>query len=143
MKLLNSENAAGHYKNARLYLIIVILFSAFNVALLLNHHPRFFIISTVLPYMAVFFSMVMAGSFTEVLGLVVAAAYLIGLTACWLLSKERPKWLVAGCGLYLLDLIPVVIIYLGTGEAMFLLCGIVHLLIGALLVMGAVAGLRE
>lgn len=126
--------AAARYKNARIYLLLVAFFSAFNVLFLFQGVDRFYIISAVIPFMGTLYWQLYPGTGLAAAALAVCVIYLLLLVLSWVFSKNKPGWLIAGCILYALDLIPVFFVYQSTRERTFLVSLVFHgLLIGMII----------
>lgn len=105
--------------NGRGSVLVILLFSVFNLALLLLDTGRYFLFSTSVPYYLTWFGKILdngtddgsgaiIGAYTItalVISLVILAVYL----AVWLLSKKRHGWLTAGAVLFTLDTVALVV----------------------------------
>ncbi len=95
---------------ARSSLLIVLVFTVVNLAMLLADSGTYFLFSASVPYYLTAFGMGMdmglgssgIGTFTLV-GLGISAVALVWYLLCWLLSKKRPGWLVAALVAFVLD----------------------------------------
>jgi hypothetical protein len=116
---LSPEYLLKQFAGARSSLLIVLIFTVVNLAMLLLDSGTYFLFSASVPYYLTAFGMGMdiglgadsIGTFTLVaLGIsaVVVAFYLL----CWLLSKKRPGWLVAALVAFILDTVALVLVCL-------------------------------
>ena len=95
---------------ARSSLLVVLIFTVVNLAMLLLDSGRYFLFSASVPYYLTAFGMGMdiglgvdgIGTFTMV-ALVISAVILALYLVCWLLSKKRAGWLVVALVAFALD----------------------------------------
>ena len=105
--------------SARNSLLIVMIFTAVNLAMLLLDSGTYFLFSASVPYYLTAFGMGMdigmgvsgIGTFTAV-GLGISAVVLVLFLLCWLLSKKRPGWLVVAVVAFILDTVALVLVCL-------------------------------
>lgn len=142
-KASKQDISAARYKNARIYFLMIIFVSIMNMVLLFMESEQFYLISAMIPYMAVLFSIGTGASIFGTVGFWVAAVFLGLCVLCWLLSKERPGWLVAGAVLYGLDLIPAVYLYAQFRERTFLMAAVVHAFMLVYIIAGIVSRYRQ
>jgi len=119
-RVSRKDTAAQSYRSARTAFLMIVIVSAVNVGLLFLDSDTFYLISAIIPYVAVIL-------YQGAMGLLIAFAYLAACLLCWFLSKKRPGWMIAGCALYAVDLIPAVIVYMNTQEFLFLWAAFLHL----------------
>ena len=127
------QMAEGRYKSARLDLLIVIIFTVFNIVMLFTGSETMMLFSATIPYYAVaiaYFTNLQLGGLewfvtgSLIFAFVILAMYLV----CWFFSKKRNGWLIAALVLFCLDTVATVFLYLGAlGEGImdFLIHGIV------------------
>jgi hypothetical protein len=109
------KQAAG----ARSSLLVVLIFTVVNLAMLLLDAGTYFLFSASVPYYLTAFGMGMdigigaegIGTFT-VVGLGISAVVLVLYLLSWLLSKKRSGWLVAALVLFILDTLALVVLCL-------------------------------
>lgn len=142
-KATKQDIAAARYKNARIYFLMIIFVSVMNVVLLFMESEQFYLISAMIPYIAVLLSFGTGAGIFGTVGFWVAAVFLGLCVLCWLLSKERNGWLIAGCTLYALDLIPVVYLYMDSRERTFLMAALLHVFLLVYIIVGIVSWYRQ
>ena len=133
----------ARYNNARVYLLMVLMCSVINVTFLFMDVDRFYLVSTVIPYMSVIFWELLSGTVFAYGALAVGLVYLLLLVLCWALSKYKPGWLIAGTVLYVLDMILVFLMYLATKEPMFRGSALLHGILTGMLVYGILCRRRQ
>ena len=133
----------ARYNNARVYLLMVLMCSVFNVTFLFMDVDRFYLVSTVIPYMSVIFWELLSGTVFAYGALAVGLVYLLLLVLCWAMSKHKPGWLIAGTVLYALDMIPVFLMYRSTQERVFLVSLVFHVILIGMLVYGILCRRRQ
>ena len=96
--------------SSRSSLLIVLIFTVVNLAMLLLDSGTYFLFSASVPYYLTAFGIGMdiglgasgIGTFT-IIGLAISAVILAWYLLCWLLSKKRSGWMVAALVTFLLD----------------------------------------
>ena len=137
--------ALGRYRSARVDLLIVIIFTVLNIALLFGQADTMMLFSATVPYVAVvigYAANIEAGGGLEwfvtgslIFAFVILAMYLV----CWFFSKRRYGWLLAGLVLFGLDTVATVLLYMGNlGEGIMDI--LIHGIVIYYLVMGVKAG---
>ena len=142
VKPSRKDIAEARYKNARIYLLMVTVISVINVIFFLMGVDRFYLVSTVIPYMAVLFRDMYAGTTLAWIALAVGLIYLSLMVLFWVLSRRNPGWLIAGSALYALDMIPVVMMYRVSGERVFLVSLVLHCVLLAIIAHGIISRYR-
>ena len=133
----------ARYNNARVYLLMVLMCTVFNVTFLFMDVDRFYLVSTVIPYMSVIFWELLSGTVFAYGALAVGLVYLLLLVLCWAMSKHKPGWLIAGTVLYALDMIPVFLMHRSTQERVFLVSLVFHVILIGMLVYGILCRCRQ
>ena len=133
----------ARYNNARVYLLMVLMCSVINVTFLFMDVDRFYLVSTVIPYMSVIFWELLSGTVFAYGALAVGLVYLLLLVLCWAMSKHKPGWLIAGTVLYVLDMILVFLMYLVTKEPMFRGSALLHGILTGMLIYGILSRRRQ
>lgn len=113
---LSPEYLLKQFAGARSSLLVVLIFTVVNLAMLLLDSGTYFLFSASVPYYLTAFGMGMdigmgadgIGTFTLV-ALGISAAVLVLYLLSWLLSKKRPGWLVAALVLFILDTVALVL----------------------------------
>lgn len=141
--------ARGRFRTARVDLLIVIIFTVFNIAMIFAENQSVMLFSAVVPYYAVALAysadLAYGGLTWLIQGSLILAAIILALYfMCWLLSKKHYGWMIAAAVLFGVDTLAVLFLYgvvLGN-----LLAGIMDILLHGLLmyyvIMGAVSGYR-
>ena len=100
-----SRNAAN-YKNSRIHLLIVVICSLINIPALF-FLPVYFPFSAFIPQLLTAFgaqvSVLLGSAAVAVVGAVLAAVSLVPYILCFIFSKKRLGWMIAGLVLYALD----------------------------------------
>ena len=126
--------------NARSRLLMMLLLTAGNVALLLTGSTTMFLFSATIPYFAAILGSFHEYTFLPVAGPVIAAALLALYFLCWLLSKKRPGWLIVALVLFFLDCLCLAAFYAMFPELLDVLNAVLHLYILYYLFAGAKSG---
>ncbi len=95
---------------ARSSLLLVLIFTVVNLAMLLVDSGRYFLFSASVPYYLTMIGIIMdlevgaagIGTFT-LIGLAISAVALVLYLLCWLLSKKRSGWFVVALVAFTLD----------------------------------------
>ena len=106
-------------QGARSSLLVVLIFTVVNLAMLLLDSGTYFLFSASVPYYLTAFGMGMdigmgtagIGTFT-IVGLAISAAVLVLYLLSWLLSKKRSGWLVVALVAFILDTLALVVLSL-------------------------------
>lgn len=118
---MTDRQALGtRYRNARMNLLLVVIFTVVNILLLAAGRDTFFLFSAYVPYMLTIWGMLYCGLFPAAYGteyaalqilnkpyfavfaavvLMILAAYVL----CWLFSKNKIGWLIAALALFSVD----------------------------------------
>lgn len=141
--------AGGRVRTARVDLLLVIIFTVVNIAMIFANSQSVMLFSAVIPYYAVALAYsahnVFGGLVWLVNGSLILAAIVLALyVLCWVLSKKHYGWLIAAAALFGLDTLAVLFLYgVILGD---LAAGIMDILLHGLLmyylIMGAVSGYR-
>lgn len=141
--------ALGRVKTARVDLLIVIIFTIFNIAMIFAESETVMLFSAAIPFYAVALAysaqLAYGGLMWLVQGsLILAAVVLVLYVLCWYLSKKHYGWLIGAAVLFGLDTLAVLFLYGAIwGE---LLAGAMDILLHGLLmyylIQGAVSGYR-
>lgn len=124
------------YKNARTYLLIIILFTVLNVVLLITGSDTMMLFSISVPYYAVVMGYFMGEQTMLVTGCVIAAVMLVVYLLCWIFSKKRTGWLVAALVLFIVDTLVMGGMYLLASEASGIMDVLIHALVLYYLIVG-------
>ena len=143
VKPSKKDLAEARYKSARIYLLMVIMCTAFNVGFLFVESDTFYLASAVIPYMAMIFREIFVGTVLAPIALAIGAIYLGLLVLCWALSKRKSGWMIAACVVYGLDLAAVALMYFAERESLFLVSMIFHAILIGLMVYGIICRKRK
>lgn len=100
--------------SARSSILLAIILTVLNIAILAVGGEYFFLFSAEIPYFAVLLGQEFSSvgyAEGELFCYVIAAAVLLLLLLCWLLSKTRPGWLAAAAVLFALDTAALLFLY--------------------------------
>ena len=143
IKPSKKDVAEARYKGARIYLLMVIMCTTFNVGFLFLEIDAFYLASAVIPYVAMIFREIFVGTVLAPIALAIGAIYLALLVLCWALSKHKPGWMIAACVVYGLDLAAVALMYFTEREPLFLGSMIFHTILIGLMVYGIICRKRK
>ena len=76
VKPSKKDLAEARYKSARIYLLMVIMCTAFNVGFLFVESDTFYLASAVIPYMAMIFREIFVGTVLAPIAVAIGAIYL-------------------------------------------------------------------
>ena len=127
------------FKSARSNLLIVIILTVVNIALLIGGSETFMLFSASIPYYAVGLPAIWGEYELFLVGCVLAAIILALYLVCWLLSKKRPGWLVVALVMFIVDTLALIGLYVLIGE----MSGIMDLLIHAYVVYSICVGISS
>jgi hypothetical protein len=143
IKPSKKDVAEARYKGARIYLLMVIMCTTFNVGFLFLEIDAFYLASVVIPYVAMILREIFVGTVLAPIALAIGAIYLGLLVLCWALSKHKPGWMIAACVVYGLDLAAVALMYFTEREPLFLGSMIFHAILIGLMVYGIICRKRK
>lgn len=141
--------ARGRLRTARVDLLIVIIFTVVNIAMIFAESQSVMLFSAVIPYYAVAIAysadLAFGGLSWLIQGSLILAAVILAMYfVCWLLSKKHYGWLIGAAVLFGVDTVGVLLLYgvvIGDWSA-----GVMDILLHGLLlyylIMGAVSGHR-
>jgi len=130
------------YNSARVNLLLVIILTVVNVALLFGGSETMMLFSASVPYYAIAFPVVWGMPELFAFGLIVAVVSLVLYFLCWLLSKKRPGWLVAALVLFILDTMALAGLYLLIEEISGIVDLAIHVLVLVYLIQGISASAK-
>ena len=106
------DRSIRHYNMGRSCLLAIAAFGAVNTLLALLGQDMYFLFSNFLAYISALFCRDLYSETGEgvllVIGAVIALVVLGLFLLCWLLSKKRPGWLIAGLVLMVIDTLVVI-----------------------------------
>lgn len=143
IKPSKKDVAEARYKGARIYLLMVIMCTTFNVGFLFLEINAFYLASAAIPYVAMIFREIFVGTVLAPIAMAIGAIYLGLLVLCWALSKHKPGWMIAACVVYGLDLAAVALMYFTEREPLFLGSMIFHAILIGLMVYGIICRKRK
>ena len=124
------------FQSSRNNLLLVIILTMVNIALLIGGSDTFLLFSASIPYLAVALP-VFAGEYELfLLGCVLAVIVLLLYFICWLLSKKRPGWLIVALVAFILDTFALIVFYVwaeefsGVFDLLIHACVIYYLIVG-------------
>lgn len=137
--------STGKYKNARLALLMVLIFSVLNLVTLFME--MYFLFSS---YLALTFAEIgllmqieSGESIYAIVGIILAVVVLVPFFLSWLLSKKRVGWMIVGLVLFSIDTALLLIdvpAYLSVGEFSIFIDLIIHAVVIVYLALGVKAG---
>ena len=117
--------AENKYKVARGNLLLMIVFTVLNIALLFTGSDMMMLFSATVPYYVAILGWASGDQAFLIVNLVIAAICLMVYLLCWLFSKKHYGWMIAALVLFVLDTLALVGVYLLIGD----FSGIMDLLI--------------
>lgn len=132
------EAAQQTVKSARTDILLVVILTIVNIAMLIGGIDYFMLFSASVPYYAVCFPALMGEYELFVLGVILAVIIIIAYFLCWLLSKKRPQWLTVALVMFIVDTIGLIGFYILAQE----ISGIMDLLIHALVLYQLIRGIQ-
>jgi hypothetical protein len=100
------------FKSARTNLLLVVILTVVNIAMLIAGSETFMLFSASIPYYAVCFPAIMGSFELFLVGCVVAIVMIVLYFLCWLLSKKRHGWLVVALVMFIIDTIALIGFYI-------------------------------
>ncbi|MBO5047255.1 MAG: hypothetical protein J6D19_02470 [Clostridia bacterium] len=144
---LISQNDAK-YKNARLSLLLIVLFSVVNV-FSMTFGDTYFLFSAFLPQILVMVGLELtyeAGdNLYMIVAMVIAVISIVPYLLCWIFSKKRVGWMIAALVFFILDsllFVESLIAMLSAGEFSFILDLLFRIWALGSIIMGVVYGVR-
>ena len=141
-----SPNAAK-YKNARLSLLLVLIFSVLNLIMMFSN--TYLLFSARIPLVIATVGLIMHQDTMEVIYLVITIALavitLIPYLLCWLFSKKRVGWMIAALVIFSVDTVFLLIdvpSYLASGDFSIFIDVIIHGIIIYELAVGVSSGFK-
>jgi len=131
---------AQKYASARANLLLVIVFTVINVAMLLFGSDSMFLFSATLPYFLTLMGIVTGYTEGLAVGLGLAAVLIVAYLLCWIFSKKRFGWMVTAFVLFILDTVFLLWFYISIGEAAGIIDIVFHAWIIYSLITAVIAG---
>ncbi len=118
--LTKTEAATQQYKTARYNLLLMLVLTAVNIALLFLGSDTMMLFSATLPYVSVIygslFSWVLENELYFILGIALAVILIAIYLLCFIFSKKRVGFMVAALVLFALDSAVMVWTYISSGD---------------------------
>ena len=118
--LTKTEAAKQQYKTARYNLLLMLVLTAVNIALLFFGSDRMLLFSATVPYISVIYGSVFSWVFENeiyfMLGIAVAAVLIALYLICFIFSKKRVGFMVAALVMFVLDIAAMVWMYISSGD---------------------------
>lgn len=131
---------------ARSFLLIALIFTALNLVLVMLNTMEATFFSIFTPYVLVLYGRLMdfgAMGSNTVTALVIAVVILVVFVLCWLLSKKKSGWLVAGAVLFVLDTAALLFFcYVNNAFSDMLVNILIHAYIVFILVRGCISAVK-
>ena len=137
------DMADKRYQGSRMMFVMILFVSFMNIWLYYLGAEKVYAVSAAIPYFAVVLGCIPGMLPMDSLGLIFAAAYFIICLLCWYRSKKSAGWLVAGCVIYALDVIPLMYLAVDAGISVFAMCAAGHVLMLLSMTVGIVASYRQ
>ncbi len=132
--------ALAQVEKARSNLILMIVLTAVNVAMLLFGSDYMLLFSATVPYFSVIFGTAVEGGLA--VGIAIAAIILGLYILCWIFSKKYYGFMIAALVLFVLDTLVMALVYLGISEISGVLDVIIHIWVLYYLVIGVTGGYK-
>lgn len=131
------ENLQKKYDSARSNLLLAMILTVVNVVLFFAESGSMLLFSMSVPYYAVIFAYMFD---ITILGAIFAAVIMIAYLLCWLLSKNRPGWLIVALVLFAIDTLGMAGLYLLIEDVSGILDAVIHIMLLYYLFAGVSAG---
>lgn len=140
LQLANQRNALQkRYNTARTELLLVIILTVVNIVLFFAGSDSMMLFSASVPFYAVVFASMFGIQELLIAGCILAGIIIVLYFLCWLLSKNRPGWLVAAVVLFAIDTVCMLGLYILAEEV----SAVMDMLIHALVLYYLIAGLSS
>ena len=136
------EVAQQKYNTARSNLLIVIIFTVVNIAMILLNTDVMMLFSATIPYFSVAIGYYSGESVLYAIGIGIAVATLLGYFLCWFLSKKHYGWMIAALVFFIIDTLALAGIYLFAQDFSGIVDALNHISILFYLVTGVINGNR-
>lgn len=110
---MNGVVARSRYRTARVDLLLLIILTVVNIALLLGGAETIMLFSAFMPYCVVAIAFYNGPSWFLQGSLIFAAVLLAAYLLCWIFSKRHYGWMIGALVLFAVDTLAVVIYYWG------------------------------
>ncbi len=135
---MNKNDLQNKYSQSRGNLLVLIVLTVVNIAILFTDMNTMFLFSFTIPYWFSAFAY-----FLELHTLyIVAAVFLIVYLACWFFSKKHFGWFIPALILFILDIVYLVYITIDMGEGGNIFDIVIHIWALYYLVMGIINGYK-
>lgn len=115
------------FNAARSNLLLMLILTVVNIALLIAGSDTFLLFSVSIPYYAVCLPVVWGEYELFLAGCVLAVILVVVYFLCWLLSKKRPGWLIVALVLFILDTLGLIGFYLLAEEVSGIVDLVIHI----------------
>lgn len=134
------EFAQQKYEIARKNLILMIILTVVNIALLTFESNTMLLFSATIPYMAGVFAMTTSYTVVATILIGIAAVTLILYLICWIFSKKHYGWMIVALVMFILDTLAMIGMYLLAGDVSGILDVVIHVWVLYYLVIGVKYG---
>ncbi len=141
-KQITVDHMLRQYKLARGNLLLMTLLTLVNVVLFAVGSETMLLFSATVPYFAAVFGIASEISELAIIGIAVAAIFILVYFLCWLFSKKHYGWMVAALVLFSLDTIALVALYLLAQDVSGILDALIHIWVFYYLIIGVVNGAK-
>lgn len=134
-----AQFAAEKVKVARYNLLLMIIFTVINIAILLTDGGVMLLFSATVPYFAV-----LLASMAEItaVGIGVALFILVLYFICWIFSKKHYGWMIAALVLFAIDTLLMAVSYILIADATGILDVVIHIWVFYYLIIGVKYGIK-
>lgn len=134
--------AAAKYENSRKNLILVVVFTVVNLALLLFKSNTMFLFSATVPYFVAALGVATEASPIMIIAMTFAVICLVAYFVCWLLSKKHYAWLIVALIMFTADTAFMALLYIIMKDFSGIADVIFHAWVLYYLVVGVINGVK-
>lgn len=134
--------AAAKYENSRKNLILVVVFTVVNLALLLFKSNTMFLFSATVPYFVAAVGVAAESSPIMIIAMTFAVICIVAYFVCWLLSKKHYAWLIVALIMFTADTAFMALLYILMKDFTGIADVIFHAWVLYYLVVGVINGVK-
>ncbi len=132
--------AKTKYQSARANLLLMIILTAVNIALLFINAEYMLLFSATVPYFAVIIGMATQIDIMIAVSVCFAVAILLIYLLCWGMSKKHHGWMIGALVMFIVDTIAMILMYVSMGDFSGVLDIAIHAWVLYYLIIGVANG---
>lgn len=136
--MTNKDTFQKKYDQARGNLLLMIVFTLVNIALIFTQSGTMFLFSAAIPYWSAIFGYIFEISAFYIVSAIVILIYLL----CWLFSKKHFAWFIPALILFALDIIFLGYITIDMGDGANIIDIIIHIWVIYYIIIGIYYGFK-